>query len=236
MLKKSDQFNNSILVIEDDKNLSFFIRKHLESLGYKVHIALSGDDGLKLALTNRYSLFIIDIGLPEVSGFSIVNKLRSNGLKTPIIIITTDITTQTEKESFEKGANLFHKKPIDFDLLNAQIGSLLSLYKMDPIINLGDLHIDTKKRYVSKDGKEIDLSYKEFELLLALVSSQGDILSRTDLINQTFKGVREVEEGSIDTLVSRVRKKLGKYKEENVIETIHGVGFRLNLSYIGYRD
>ncbi|MBN1915614.1 response regulator transcription factor [Candidatus Dojkabacteria bacterium] len=236
MTKKTGNLHNPVLLIEDDKNLSFFIKKHLESLGHKLRISFSGDEGLKLALTNRYSLFIVDIGLPGISGFSIVNKIRSNGFKTPIIIITSDITSSKEKESYERGANLFHRKPIDFELLGAQAESLLSIHKMDPVIILGDLYIDTKKRFVSKNNKEIKLSYKEFELLLSLVAAQGDILTRNDLINQTFRGVREVEEGSIDTLVSRVRKKLGKYKDEHVVETVHGVGFRLNLAYIGYRD
>ena len=236
-MQKKFQRLNTILLIEDDKNLSFFIQKNLQSAGHNVKTALNGEDGLKMALTSRYGLFIIDIGLPGISGFNIVNKLRIKDMKTPIIIITNDIKEDKERESFDKGANLFHKKPINFELLASQVKSLLSIHKMDPIVELGDLFIDTRRRYVSKMGKEIKLSYKEFELLLSLVSGQGEVLSRNDLINETFKGIREVEEGSIDTLVSRVRKKLKKYKGQYVVETVHGVGFRLNLAYIGnYRD
>lgn len=236
-MKARLQITGTILLIEDDKNLSYFIRKNLEEMGHTVKIANTGEDGLKMALSGKYGLFIIDIGLPGINGFNVVSKLRSNDIKTPIIIITSDIKADREKESFEKGANLFHKKPIDYPLLTAQVKSLLSIYKMDPIIELGDIYIDTKRRYISKNDKEIKLSYKEFELLLALISTQGEVLSRSDLINRTFKGIREVEEGSIDTLVSRVRKKLKKYKGREVIETVHGVGFRLNLAYLeGYRD
>jgi len=236
MLKKLQKLS-SILLIEDDKNLSFFIQKNLQAAGQNIEASFSGDEGLKMALTKRYGLLIVDIGLPGISGFNVVNKLRTKGIKTPIIIITNDIKAERERESFDKGANLFHKKPINFELLASQVKSLLSIHKMDPVIELGDLFIDTKRRYVSKDGKEIKLSYKEFELLLSLVAGEGEVLSRNDLINETFKGIREVEEGSIDTLVSRVRKKLRKYKGQYVVETVHGVGFRLNLAYIGgYRD
>ncbi len=224
-----------ILVVEDDESLSYFLRKTLEQQSLKVDSASDGEKGLKMATIHKYDLLILDIGLPSLNGLQIVKRLRGKDIKTPIIMITNDASSFNEKETFNLGANLFHRKPIDFDLLIVQIRSILSMNSVDPTFKIGDLFIDVKKRFVTKAEKDLHLSFKEFELLLALISVQGDVLSRPELINQTMKGIRDVEEGSIDTLVSRVRKKIGKFEGEDIIETIHGVGFRLNLNYLNQK-
>lgn len=230
------RIRDKILIIEDDSNLAYILQKQLESFGYITEVAKEGENGLDKALSNKYSLCIIDIGLPEISGFKIIKRIREHDMKTPIIVITNTPTSKNERETFVKGANLFHKKPIDFGLLKDQIKSMLFTLLVKPVIELGDLRIEPQKRYLERAGKELKLSNKEFELLLLLVNAKGDVLTRDDIIYRTFRGVNDVEQGSIDTLVSRTRKKLGNYKGKDVIETVHGVGFRLNLAYIkGYQ-
>lgn len=113
-------------------------------------------------------------------------------------------------------------------MLEAQIKSLLEQNEEEKVIDVGDLHIDTKRRYVTKNGGELKLSSKEYKLLTTFLHSEGSVLSRQSLLGYTFKGVRDVEEGSIDTLVCRLRKKIG----EEYVETIHGEGYRLNLDYV----
>jgi DNA-binding response OmpR family regulator len=232
MIKTKYKTPNQILVIEDDLTLAFFIKKELERIGYIPHVVSDGKKGLNEALTNVYDLFIIDIGLPNVSGFDIVERIKDIGLKTPIIIITGNDTDENELETFKIGANLFHKKPINFQLLSEQIKSLINQYPKNVSLKIGDLRIEPKKRLIMKNSTEIKLSYKEFEMLLHVIYANGEILSREELLAKTFKGILDLEEGSIDTLVSRVRKKLKKFEADDVIETVHKSGYRLNIKYI----
>lgn len=232
MANKWNSLKNRILLIEDDIPLAFVIRKKLEQVKYVVDVVDNGKAGLNRILTNKYGLALVDIGLPELSGLDITRRVRNHELKTPMIIITNQLAPEVEREVFLSGGNIFHKKPVDFELLLVQIKSLLAFNTVKPVLNIGDLVIDTKKRYVSKAGESVKLSHKEFELLKLLASSPGDVFSRYDIINHTFRGVRDQQLGSIDTLVSRARKKLGDYKGSSVIETVHGSGFRLNVNYM----
>jgi DNA-binding response OmpR family regulator len=223
--------DRNILLIEDDLTLAYFIRKKLEKSNYGVNVVDNGKIGSQQAVSIEYDLILLDIGLPDMNGLKILKKMRDRGLKTPVIMITENSDDNKQVESFQQGANLFHSKPIDFELLEAQINSLLELQRSSEKIEVGDLYIEPQKQYLKKAGEEIYLSYKEFRLILNLVEAKGDILTRQDILNLTFKGAKESEEGSVDTLVSRVRKKLGDYKGKSVIETVHSRGFRLNLAY-----
>lgn len=225
------QAKKHILLVEDDDHLAYALTRQLEQLGFEMTTATNGNAGLEAVLNTSYDLLIIDIGLPGVSGLEIVTKMRKHNIKAPAIIITSQLSSESERTSFIKGANLFHGKPIDIELLKAQINSLLQQYQPKAIMEAGDLYLDVAKRAVFKEGQQIKLSYKEFELVRLLIECKGEVLTRDDIIRSTYKGVNDPQDGSIDTLVSRTRKKLGEYKDEPVIETVHGVGFRLNSSY-----
>lgn len=231
MEKKPHKYRERILLVEDDLTLAYFVRKKLEQNGYRVRVVDNGKVGAEQAVNSEYDLIILDVGLPDINGLKILNKLRDRTLKTPVIIVTEGLSDERELESYRRGANLFHAKPIDFPLLEAQVGSLLNAHHIKDSIEIGDIYIEPQKQYLEKDGKNIHLSYKEFKLILNLIEAEGDILSRQDILHLTFKGAKESEEGSVDTLVSRVRKKLGDYKGKPVIETVHSRGFRLNLEY-----
>jgi len=226
-----DKYFKQILLIEDDLTLAFFIKKKLEFKGHILKVVDNGKIGLEQALTNKYAVLLVDISLPEISGLKIVERVRTIGLKTPIIMITDYNIPTNEKESFSKGANIFHRKPLDFDLLSIQVNSLLGYFGPAGIVEIGDLHLELSKRVLKKNGEIISLTYKEFEVILLLIMMQGGVLSRQDIINRTLKGVHDSQEGSVDTLVSRIRKKLGDYLNNPTVETVHGKGFRLNLAY-----
>jgi DNA-binding response OmpR family regulator len=223
--------SGKILILEDDLTLAYFMRKKLEAYGFTVMVVDEGRIGLLHSLSSEYFLLIIDIGLPNINGFKIISSVRTRGIKTPIIVITNEDIAEREKLSYEKLANIFHAKPINFPLLEAQVLSLAKLAETEERIALGDLVLEPAKHHLQKAGEEINLTGKEYELLLLLIKSKGNVLSRDEILNRTFNGRRESELGSIDTLVSRLRKKLGTYNEAPSIETIHGKGFRLNLSY-----
>lgn len=230
-MKPQKSSSTKILLIEDDIPLAFTIKYTLEMMEYSIKSVRDGALGLKEAKTNKYSLLIVDVGLPNINGFKIISRVREIGLKTPMIVITSDVTMENELQTFSTGANIFHAKPIDFDLLLIQIRSILNRAEVKPVLEVGDLFIEPSKHLITKAGRKLSLSYKEFELITLLADAEGDVLSRQDIMNKTLKDAREVDAGSVDTLVSRIRKKIGKYKGKDLVETVHGVGYRLNLEY-----
>lgn len=230
-MSSNKNFFLTILVVEDDTNLALVVKRKLESMGYNVTTMSSGKDGYEAAISNKYALMMVDIGLPEMNGLKLIQRVRENDIKTPAIIITNQLNSDNEVSAFRSGANLFHPKPLDFNLLEAQVKSLMTSLAINSGIELGDMRIDPNRRQVIKDGKDVELSLKEFELLRLLISVKGNVLTRQDIISGTFGRINDVTEGSVDTLVSRARKKLGIYQGKDVIQTVHGSGFRINPSY-----
>lgn len=224
--------NYPILIIEDDNPLLLVLRQQIEYMGYKTDTAADGEIGLKKALNNHFSLVISDISLPKITGFSILTKLRDAKVKVPVILITNYNYEENELLAYSHGANIFHKKPINFTLLEKQIRMLLTNYDYKPIITMGDLEVDPGKKLVKKNGQTINLTKREYNLFLTLITSPGEVFTRKEIINITRMSRLEAVEGSVDTLVSRIRGKMGTYKDEDVIETVYGQGYRLSLNYL----
>lgn len=222
----------SVLVIEDDFSLATVLKRTIEALGYYVDAIHDGQQGLELALSNRYSLIIADISLPSLSGYGILQKLKTSGIKTPVIMITNFKDREKELNSYMNGANIFHKKPIDFPLLIAQIRMLVEKYRFRPEIELGDIVVNPQKMVVTKAGQVVPLTKKEFDLVLTLVSSPGDVFTRREIIEITNMNTKDVDESSVDTLVSRIRNKVGTYKDQEVIETVYKKGYKLSRLYL----
>lgn len=221
-----------VLIIEDDKNLSLVLQTLLTRKSYSVQTSSDGNSGLRLAKSNKFDLVISDIGLPFLDGLSIVKRLRSLDIRTPIIMMTSLTDIQNELESFENGSDIFHRKPLNYALLLSQISMLMRRHYSRKEIVVGDLRINTLKGITYKNDVIIELANKEFNLLVLLCSSPGEIFSRQDIISLISDRIGEVEESSIDTLVSRLRKKIGTYKKVDSIETVFKKGYRLNLVYL----
>lgn len=229
---------NRILLIDDDAMISRIIKNRLEQRGYIVDHQYDGRKGLDQAKKFKYSVILLDLSLPVMDGFQILRSMNELRIETPTLIISVHTDIENEIKSFRNGARIFHKKPINLELLETQVEALIGVTdkSLSDTIKLGDLLIDLDRAYVSKDQKEIKCSPKELRLLGAIAQAKGKVLSRQSLVSITAKEFDEPEEASIDTLVCRLRKKLGKYKGGEVIETVHGYGYRLNLSYLdGYR-
>ncbi len=221
-----------VLIIEDDSVLSQVVSRNVRNWGYGTEIIANGEVGLNFALNKGFSLVISDISLPGLNGLQIVEKLRSKGVKVPIILVTNFMQKDNELFAYKVGASIFHKKPLDYDLLKAQIKMLIENHRYTTQLKLGDLVIDPEKHIVQKNGSVIELSKKEFDLLLILASSPGEVFTRKEVIELTNLNIKNLEESSVDTLVSRVRSKLGKYKNEDIIETVFKSGYRLNRIYL----
>lgn len=223
-----------ILVIEDDEVLGKVLIRHIRNFGYKPELIPNGREGLKEALSNKYDLMIVDIALPELSGLNIVKEVKDKGLSIPVLVVTHERTLSNESQAYEYGGNIFHPKPINFELLEVQINSLLKFYRSIKPIDLGRFVLDPESRQLIFDNKSLKLTPKEFRMLSALSKNPGVVMERQELINVTFKGSCEKTVGCIDTLVSRLRRKIAALDQninpESFIETVHGHGYRVTVN------
>lgn len=221
---------NSILIIEDDSLLAEVIQKNLMQ-DYDTSIENDGLSGKILALEKIFDLIILDLSLPQLNGFEIITAIRKEKIKTPVIVITTNVEIENEITTFKYGANIFHRKPLNFELLKFQISSLINRTDHH-VIRIETLEIYPEKNYTTIDGKEVPLSKKEFALLTTLLYAKGDILNRNQIINRVNERFIDIEEGTVDTLTCRLRTKLGDPLGKTIIETVYGKGYRFNPNYI----
>lgn len=218
-----------ILIIDDDDDLTYLLKKFLELKNFKVTVRRDGKEGFFEAEKKQYDLFIIDIGIPYENGLTLIQKLRNKGVYTPSIMITDEYSLEHEIESYRSGTNLFHRKPIEYRLLDVQIRSLLNKNLKD-IFMLEDLKVDMESRKVYKNNIPIKLTKLEFNLLVLFLRSNGEVYSRDEILKRIFYNNQDVSNGAVDTLISRLRKKLGS--NDSFIETVFKSGYRINNYYI----
>lgn len=227
----TDPFGNklNVLVIEDDMQLSLVLQKELVFWGYRTLAASSGVSGLETIKKNHVDLIIIDFILPDIDGISVVKSLREINSKVPMILMTSLEDNDSVKfKAYKFQANLFHTKPVDFELLKVQIDMLLNSEKKHKLYKLYDIEMFEAGNIVKRADNQIKLSKNEFQLLRYFMKEPEVIFSRNDVIKLLKMKQFEAESASVDTLVSRVRKKVGKVNNEDLIETVYGMGYRLN--------
>jgi DNA-binding response OmpR family regulator len=224
----------SVLVIEDNANLVSVLTKYIQSLGFEVESSYNATEGLKKALSNKHQLFIIDLGLKDLHGLKLIAKIRNTSNK-PIIVITGETEGQSEIKCFKLKVNIFHRKPIKYELLKEQIKSLLPPNRKGCIITTRELYLDLNRRILKSNGKTVPLTQTEFNFLLMLLESNRQIFTRKQIISNGMNYYKATTENCVDTMVCRIRKKLKKKNIQNsIIETVNGRGYRLNSKY--YED
>lgn len=228
ILLKKDMKKPTILIIEDNANLVFTLQTFLETAEYNTIAVYDGASGLEKAQSKNINLILLDIGLPDISGIELLEKIREFNNK-PIIIISSNYTLPNKISSFENKVNIFHEKPIHYELLKAQIDSLINQKKKKNEIIKIDKHIavDLTNNLAYIDGKEVSLTNKEFTLLNILLRHRGESLTRRNLMLILDPLDKLNNESSINTTVCRLRKKLSISQENGIIETVNGRGYRI---------
>ena len=226
-----EELRPKILLIEDDANLVLILSKFIKSIRFDVHSSYTGKMGKDMALTNKYQLFIIDIKLPDTKGFQLIDEIRDISNK-PIIVITGDQSEDNEINTYKYKANVFHKKPIKYDILEAQIKSLISLRKTGNIINSLNIFIDIDKRIFKINDEEIYLTSTEFNFILLLLNSNGRVFTRKQIISNVMNYYSVNSDSCVDTMVSRIRKKLINRNDYSLIKTINKFGYTINSNYL----
>ena len=216
-----------ILIIEDNNQLAETIRDYFTSEHYQFTIESNGLKGLQNARNNVYDLILLDVVLPERNGFYIANALREQEIEVPILMMTEKNQVEDIEEGFSKGVDGYLPKPFNLRELKARINALLKRppSNKDMVLKFKDIEIDTDQRVVTRDGIEIELRKKEFDILHFLLANKGRVISRDQILNNIWSIYSEPFSGTVDVHLSNIRRKLNKGGKPNIIRTIHGVGF-----------
>lgn len=219
-----------LLLVEDDRNLRTFLRKALREEGYAVDYAESGDRGLERALDHEYGCILLDIMLPGRDGFSVVEELRKRGVATPILLLTARHQLEDRVRGLEGGADDYLTKPFDLPELMARIVALIrraSLRHQDTVLEVGTLRVDPLQRLVSGGDRTIDLSPREFALLEFLMRNAGRTVSRSRIAEAVWNYQFDTETNVVDVYINYLRKKIDLGAAGARINTVRGVGYRL---------
>lgn len=220
-----------ILIIEDDIRLAETLKRALQSRCLNIDLALDGKSGSYIARTNKYSLIILDLILPEKDGVTICKEIREKGITTPILVLSTQSEIQDKVAMLKMGADDYLTKPFSLDELLARIDVLVKRpYNIkEDVITLDDLTIDTKTQLVKKDGHEVYLTRKEYMLLHCFARNEGRIISRGQILEEVWESSCNPLTNTIETHVRNLRKKIEK-QDKKLIHTINGRGYKLSCN------
>ena len=221
----------TILIVEDEKKLVDILKRALKSERYSVDVAYDGEEGLEKATKNTYNMIILDIMLPKKDGFSVCKELRELKIATPIIMLTARGSIEDRIVGLDAGADDYLIKPFGIEELFARIRSVLRRRKNidTDISKFADLIMDKKKHEVTRGGKIIELTPKEYKLLDTLMSRQGEAIKRRELMDHAW-GPEFVETNNeLNVHIKYLRTKLNKGGKKDLVQTIRGVGFVLKV-------
>lgn len=217
-----------ILIIEDEKGITDFLKQGLEEEGYAVSFAYNGADGLEMALNSNFDLILLDWMMPKMSGLEVCKAFRKSNTSTPILFLTAKDTIQETIEGLRAGANDYIKKPFSFDELLERIKIHFRYQSEEDVLLLNSIKIIQSKYQVLVDDVEVNLTQREYELLLYLIKNKGKVCTRTQIIEDVWNIHFEYDTGVIDVFMNAIRKKLNLSKEDESIKTIRGVGYIAN--------
>ncbi len=217
-----------ILLVEDEAPIAEVVSLGLRQAGYAVDVAADGRDGLRQAQESRYGLILLDVMLPHLDGWAVCERLREAGNPTPILMLTARDTVSDRVKGLETGADDYLAKPFDFRELLARVHALLRRDRVHKgrVIQAADLEIDTTLRRVSRAGREIALTPREYDLLEALAGHQGQTLTR-EVIQERVWLDDDSLSNTVDAYVRLLRRKIDVGHEVKLIQTVHGVGYKL---------
>ena len=216
-----------ILIVEDERRLSNIIKKGFIEDGFAVDQAFDGEEGQYLAESEAYDLIILDLMLPKIDGIEVCKNLRKKGIKVPILMLTARSTTEDKVTGLDSGADDYITKPFSFIEFRSRVHALIRRSHQDgsPTLEIDGLMLDPLKHKVSRDGKDLSLTPKEFSILELLMRHKGEVVTRTMIIEHVwdydFDGMSNV----VDVFVVTLRKKVDGGFKTKLIKTVHGVGY-----------
>ena len=212
-----------VLVVEDEKSIAAEIAATLVSAGYVADVVRDGEEAWFRAETEDYDAIVLDLGLPRLDGMSVLKKLRTAEIVTPILILTARGSWMERVEGIDAGADDYLPKPFHHEELLARLGAIIrrSAGQASPIVESGPLRVDTRRATVTRDGKPVSLSSLEYRALRYLMHNKGRPVSQGDLAEHVYGAEAEPDSNALEVLIGRLRKKVGP----ELIATRRGYGY-----------
>jgi len=224
---------NRILLIEDNRDYAATLKANLEREGYAVRIAATGVEGLQQARGDPPDLVLLDLMLPAMDGFTVLQRMRDQGLGMPVLIMTALGTEEEKLRGFGLGADDYIVKPCGLKEILARVRALLkrggSGAGIPEAVQIGELSVDLAARVVRLGGRPLSLRPKEFDLLAALIRHRGRVVSRSELLREVWGYAAGIESRTVETHLAALRQRLGDDPQEpRYIVTVRGAGYRLS--------
>lgn len=216
-----------LLVVEDDKAISRLLQLELTHRGMQVDVALDGATGYKLAVQGGHDVILLDILMPGMDGERLLAKIRREGVRTPVIMLTALDADRDKIRNLDTGADDYLTKPFNIDELVARIRAILRRVAPPEHLAIADLRIDPDTREVRRNGSAIDLTAREFDLLLYLARNARTVLTRAQILDEVWSERPDVDPNVIDVYIGYLRKKIDTPGLPRLIRTVRGVGFSI---------
>jgi two-component system OmpR family response regulator len=222
-----------ILVVEDDSKIASFIVKGLKQASFAVDHVTQGEEGLTMGHMYDYDAMVVDIMLPGMDGLTMIERLRGGGITTPVLVLSAKHSVDDKIRGFHKGGDDYLTKPFSFSELLVRIQALIRRSTMSAPSNtfvVDDLKMNLSTREVSRADKQIDLQPREVALLEYLIRNAGNVVSKTMILEHVWDYHFDPQTNVVDVLVHRLRNKIDRDFEKQLIHTVRGVGYVLKIS------
>jgi two-component system copper resistance phosphate regulon response regulator CusR len=219
-----------ILVVEDEKRIADFLSRGLESAGYAADVAHDGGNAMDLVHATEYDLIVLDLGLPDMDGLQLLQRIRNRKTSPPVLILSARDSVEDRVKGLEVGADDYLVKPFAFVELLARVRALLRRGQPTPErLQVGDLSLDCIRRKVVRAGENIDLAPKEFSILEYLMRNRGRPLSRTMIVEHVWDMDYDGLTNIVDVYIRHLRSKIDDRFPVRMIHTVRGIGYMLDL-------
>lgn len=220
-----------ILVAEDNRKVAGFLVKGLEEESYAVDLVTDGKDAISALLHGQYDAVLLDIMLPTMNGIEVLKTARKSGVKTPVLVLTARDRIEQKVEGLDAGADDYLTKPFAFDELLARLRALLRRDngKAENALQLADLSLDCVTREVRRGNSRINLTAKEYALLLFLMRNAGRIMTRTAIVDHVWDMQFDSESNIVDVLIRYLRRKIDDDHDVKLIHTVRSVGYVMKI-------
>ena len=218
-----------LLLVDDEENLRSMLQAALRHVGFEVHPAATGREAIAAVPQVRPDLIVLDVMLPDIDGFEVCNRLRSEGSRTPVLFLTARDATEDKVRGLTLGADDYLVKPFSLDELVARINAVLrraGVARADAVLRCADLEMDDDAHRVTRDGAEVSLSPTEYKLLRYLLLNSGRVLSKAQILDHVWQYDFGGDGGVVETYIGYLRRKVDA-GEKKLIHTIRGVGYTL---------
>lgn len=222
-----------ILIVEDEEKIARVISLELNYEGYETATAKNGREGLDMLQAHRWGLVLLDIMLPELNGIEVLRRMRSSGDLTPVILLTARDSLPDKVSGLDQGANDYITKPFKIEELLARIRAILRTHrqinqmKQQELLTIGDLTVNEKSHEVNRNGKQIELTPREFDLLVFLMKHPNQVLTREQMLSSVWGFDYVGDTNVVDVYIRYLRQKIEKGAGTSLIHTVRGVGYMM---------